>query len=94
MGYSATVEDAFRWTVEKDDQFVCLDLNGLVQVAEFDGELSHFGQSSGAGDQDIRRDEVDCRYCRRVSDKNIAVMEGLADAQEDSDVRSPAALAP
>jgi hypothetical protein len=69
-------------------------LNGLVQVAEFDGELSHFAQGSRAGDQDIRRDEVDCNYRRRVSKKNIAVMEGLADAQEDSDARSSAALAP
>src|SRR5437660_77776 len=95
VGYSAAVEDALGWAVEQDDQFFCRDLNGLVQVAEFDGELSHFTQRSGAGDQDIGRDEVDRQHRRRrVSDQDVAVTEMLAaDAQEDSDAGSSAALA-
>jgi hypothetical protein len=56
--------------------------------------LSHLAQASRAGDQDIRRDEVDRQHGRGVSEQDVAVTEVLAaDAQEDSDAGSSAALA-
>jgi hypothetical protein len=94
MGDGIAGEDALGWAVEQDDQLVCRNLNRLVQVTEFDGELAHLAQTARASDQNVGRDEVNRHDSRRVSDQDVAVTEVLADAQEDSDAGSSTALAP